>query len=147
MRIILNEAAHNLFQSPNTGLREMFLHCKATFRNPKLYCCISPLLSQLYEMWMWSVGSKQLVKLTDVLGRISMRACPSSMKTLNGRSVSPQGPFPDWFWWDKGQATSNRMSFSQTHHPFFYTKCTKEGIDITAPLDCHCGKSVSFCFK
>lgn len=40
--IILNKVVHNLFQFPNTGLREMFLHCKQkkkTFRKQKLDWC------------------------------------------------------------------------------------------------------------
>lgn len=50
------------------------------------------------------------------------------MKTQNGgRVTSPQGTFPDWdwFWWDKGQATSNRMSLGRL---FVFFKHTNSGI-------------------
>lgn len=48
--IILNKVIHNLFQFPNTGLREMLLHHKKAFSlQPKLDWCSFLFSKQLYE--------------------------------------------------------------------------------------------------
>lgn len=98
--ISLNKAVPNLFKSPNTGLREMFLHCKKRFQKAKVRLVHRAPLSQL-EKWMWNLGSKQLMKFTDVLSRIWIRVCRRSVERQSGGHVSgPQDCFVDWdqFW-------------------------------------------------
>lgn len=116
--IIQNKAVHNLFQSPNTGLGEMFLQCKNHFQRAKLRL-LHP--APLFKSTLWKVN----VEVNNLWSSLMFWTgfeweCVGGLwgGRTGGLVSSPQGNFVDLdrFWWDKGQQTHQHfVSFEDTN--------------------------------